>query len=96
MTRRLDPIALMLGVARHFLERAEAFDQTIEAATAAGASQKDIVALMNISDDYRLKALAAARDAAPYTAPRLQAVEFSPASEADPLPVRRPDRGFKR
>jgi hypothetical protein len=84
MTRRSPPgpVDLMLAIAAHFVQRAEAFDDQVEAAIEARADQKNIVSLMNIADDYRLKALAAARDAAPYVNPRLQAVEFSPASEA--------------
>jgi hypothetical protein len=82
LARRTDPIGLMLAIANHFISRAEDFDDKVEAAIEAGAGQKDIVALMGLADDARLKALNAASSAAPYVQPRLQAVEFSPAGPA--------------
>ena len=86
MTSRIppdrDPVALMLSIAQHFIERAVDFDEKAQAAISSGAGQKDIVALLALADDARLKALSAANSAAPYVQPRLQAVEFSPAGPA--------------
>jgi hypothetical protein len=75
-----DPVGMMMAIADHFIERASGFDQRVEDAIAAGAAQRDIVALMGLADDARLKALSAANSAAPYIQPRLQAIELAPAS----------------
>jgi len=74
------PLDIMLSIAQHFIEQAEAFDTKVRAAVAASAGEREIQLLMSFADDSRMKALAAAGQAAPYTQPKLSAVEFSPAS----------------
>jgi hypothetical protein len=77
-----DPLSIMLAISDHFIGQAETFDTKVHGAIDAGANPKDILALMGLADESRMKALAAAGQAAPYVRPRLQAIELAPASPA--------------
>jgi hypothetical protein len=75
-----DPVELMLEIAEKFLSQAVDYDGRVELAVEASASQGDIVALTNLADTSRLRALACAQAAAPFVRPRLQAIELAPAT----------------
>jgi len=77
---RLDPIAAMCDIAQRFMDQAQELDGRVKSAIEADANHSDIVALMNLAATDRLRALSACQAVAPYVAPRLQAVEISPAS----------------
>ena len=80
MTARLDPVDCMLAIGERFLAQATELDARTAAAIEADASHRDIAALMNMAATDRLRALSAFSSAAPYVAPRLQAIELAPAS----------------
>jgi hypothetical protein len=79
-TPQRDPVATMMQIASKFMDQAEELDQLVEAAIRGKASQTDIVVLRNLASTDRLRALSACQAAAPFIAPKLSAVEFSPAT----------------
>jgi hypothetical protein len=76
------PLEILQVIAEFFLASAEQLDERIKAAVAAKASSADITAMMSLADDKRLKAATVAEKAAPYTAPRLNSIEVTPASQS--------------
>jgi hypothetical protein len=76
------PLEILTLVAEHFLSTAEELDERVANAIANDASHGDIVALMGLSDEKRMKAATVAEKAVPYTTPRLQAIEVAAASVA--------------
>jgi hypothetical protein len=85
MKRRREPrspLQILTEIAEHFLSAAEELDERVEAAVAASASQSDIVALVNLADEKRMRAATTAEKAIGYTAPRLAAIEVAAASPA--------------
>jgi hypothetical protein len=77
------PLEILQTVAEFFLASAEEIDQRVAAAFAAGeGSQVDVVAMMTIADERRLRAAQVAEKAAPFTSPRLNSIEVAPASQS--------------
>jgi hypothetical protein len=74
------PLEILQLVAEHFLSKAEELDDRVENAIKSDASHGDIVALMGLADEKRMKAANVATQAAPYVSPRLQAIEVAAAS----------------
>jgi len=81
LTRRVDPVEAMLSIGERFLRQAQELDDRTAAAIEADAAQADIIALRNLADVSRLRALSAFQACAPFVRPRLTAVEVAPASE---------------
>jgi hypothetical protein len=77
---RPDPVTIMLDIAGRFLAQAAELDQRVQAAVDANAAHGDIISLMRLAAEDRLRALAAAQAAAPFCSPKLQAIEVAPAS----------------
>lgn len=77
-----DPVDMMLQIASRFMDQAAELDERTQHAIDADALQGDIIALRNLADTSRLRALAACQACAPYVRPRLQAIEVAPASES--------------
>src|SRR5689334_21070725 len=71
---------MMLDIADHFMAQAVAFDARVTAAVEADAAPADIARLMDLRATNRLRSLSACQAAAPFCRPKLQAVEFSPAT----------------
>jgi hypothetical protein len=80
--RRSDPVDAMLAIGERFMRQAQELDDRTQDAIGADASQGDIIALRNLADVSRLRALSAFQAASPFVRPRLQAIEVAPASES--------------
>jgi hypothetical protein len=59
------PLEILQLVAEHFLSTAEALDERVANAIAHDASHGDIVSLMGLSDEKRMKAASVAEKAIP-------------------------------
>jgi hypothetical protein len=81
MKRQRPPLEILTTVAEFFLASAEELDARVEAAVTSGqGSQADVIALMTLADERRLRAASVAEKAAPFCSPRLAAVEVAAAS----------------
>jgi len=82
MPHDVDPVSKMLEIAEKFLSQATEFDARADGAVESNAAAGDITKLMDLAAVFRMRALTAFGQCAPYCRPRLQAIEVSPVSES--------------